>query len=95
MTIKHFEKLSNNHIEFLGKGIDFNVIIKKLSKDVDNIINLESHISIQQFEIIIKGTVSLENFDNQFIFDLIFVADEFLFEESVGHLKLIYCLPPI
>ncbi|RIB16522.1 hypothetical protein C2G38_2189697 [Gigaspora rosea] len=28
MAIKHFEKLSNNYIELLGKGEDFNVIIK-------------------------------------------------------------------
>ncbi|RIB13709.1 hypothetical protein C2G38_1709063 [Gigaspora rosea] len=116
MTIKHFEKLSNNYIELLEKGIDFNVIIKvgkstnikeskahsailkcrsfyfqnKLKdslKDVNSImkIDLESHISIQQFEIIIKyiyeGSVSLENFDNQFIFDLILVTDEFLLED--------------
>ncbi|RIA99870.1 hypothetical protein C2G38_2237013 [Gigaspora rosea] len=60
MTIKHFEKLSNNYIELLEKGIDFNVIIKnKLKdslKDVNSImkIDLESHISIQQFEIIIR-----------------------------------------
>ncbi|RIB13710.1 hypothetical protein C2G38_2097691, partial [Gigaspora rosea] len=84
MTIKHFEKLSNNYIELLEKGIDFNVIIKvgkstnirefkahssilkcrsfyfqnKLKdslKDVNSImkIDLESHITIQQFEIII------------------------------------------
>ncbi|RIB17303.1 hypothetical protein C2G38_2187745 [Gigaspora rosea] len=112
MTIKHFEKLSNNYIELLEKGIDFNVIIKvekstnikefkshssilkcrffyfqnKLKDSLKNInrimkIDLESHISIQQFEIIIKGSVSLENLVNQFIFDLTLVADEFLLEE--------------
>ncbi|RIB13712.1 hypothetical protein C2G38_1709351 [Gigaspora rosea] len=33
------------------------------------------------------GSVSLENFDNQFIFDLILVADEFLLEELIGSIE--------
>ncbi|RIB05829.1 hypothetical protein C2G38_2253588 [Gigaspora rosea] len=48
-------------------------------------INLKPHISTQQFEIIIKyiygGIISLEEFDAQFIFDLLLVTDELLFGE--------------
>ena len=85
MAIKHFEKLSNNYIELLEKGNDFNVIIKagkstdirefkahsailkcrspyfqnrleNITKDANGIIkiDLKSHISIQQFELIIR-----------------------------------------
>ncbi|RIB17296.1 hypothetical protein C2G38_1444044 [Gigaspora rosea] len=123
MAIKHFEKLSNNYIELLEKGNDFNVIIKvgkstdtkefkthsailkcrssyfqnkleNITKDTNGIIkiDLKSHISIQQFEIIIKyiygGFFSLENLDTQFIFDLILVADEFLLDELIGSLGI-------
>ncbi|RIB18326.1 hypothetical protein C2G38_1357573 [Gigaspora rosea] len=122
MTIKHLEKLSNNYIELLEKGNDFNVFIKvgnsteikefkahsvilkcrssyfqnkleNIIKDVDSIIkiDLKLHISIQQFELIIKyiygGFISLENLDAQFIFDLILVADEFFLEELIESLE--------
>ncbi|RIB17293.1 hypothetical protein C2G38_1444008 [Gigaspora rosea] len=122
MAIKNFETLSNNYIELLEKGNDFNVIIKvgkstdirefkthsailkcrssyfqdkleNITKDTNGIIkiDLKPHISIQQFELIVKyiygGFVSLENLDTQFIFDLILVANEFLLDELVGSLE--------
>ncbi|RIB24100.1 hypothetical protein C2G38_2169427 [Gigaspora rosea] len=63
--------------------------LKDSLKDVNSImkIDLEPHITIQEFKIIIKGSVSLENFDNRFIFDLILVADEFLLKELIGSLE--------
>ncbi|RIB17292.1 hypothetical protein C2G38_2246467 [Gigaspora rosea] len=68
--------------------------LENITKDTNGIINidLKSHISIQQFEIIIKyiygGFVSLENLDTQFIFDLILVADEFLLDELIESLEI-------
>ncbi|RIB23211.1 hypothetical protein C2G38_2032975 [Gigaspora rosea] len=64
----------------------------KANNDEKNIktVNL-NHVSIQQFEIIIKyiygGIVSLENLDNLFIFDLMLIAYEFLLEELAMHLE--------
>jgi len=53
-------------------------------------INLK-HISVQQFEIIIKyiygGIISIEQHDASFIFELMLIASEFLLEELVKYLE--------
>ncbi|RIB05700.1 hypothetical protein C2G38_574136 [Gigaspora rosea] len=92
MSIKHFEKLSNNYIELLEKGDDFNVIIKVgKSKDIKE---FKVHSAILKYRssyfrdrYIYGGFISLESFDTQLIFDLILIADEFVLEELVGSLE--------
>ncbi|RIB14153.1 hypothetical protein C2G38_1677360 [Gigaspora rosea] len=60
--------------------------IKNDLKTIDS-----KNISIQKFEIIIKyiygGIVVIEKIDASFIFDLMLIAYEFLFEELVKHLE--------
>ncbi|RIB05696.1 hypothetical protein C2G38_2047386 [Gigaspora rosea] len=88
MSIKHFEKLSNNYIELLEKGDEFNVIIKVgKSKDIKE---FKVHSAILKYRssyfrdrYIYGGFISLESFDTQLIFDLILIADEFVLEELV------------
>ena len=47
MAIKHFEKLSNNYIELLEKGNDFNVIIK--AGKSTNIKEFKAHSAILKY----------------------------------------------
>ncbi|RIB13857.1 hypothetical protein C2G38_1698886 [Gigaspora rosea] len=66
--------------------------LANISKDKNSIKTFDlKNISIQQFEIIIKyiygGIVLLENHDASFIFELMFIACEFLFDELAKYLE--------
>ncbi|RIB25591.1 hypothetical protein C2G38_2066985 [Gigaspora rosea] len=74
------------------RSLYFRNKLESTSKDVNNIktINLE-HVSIQQFEFIIKyiygGVVLLENQETSFIFELMFITSEFLLEDLTKHIE--------
>ncbi|RIB29217.1 hypothetical protein C2G38_2027897 [Gigaspora rosea] len=121
MTVKFFEKLSDNYLELLDDKEDFNIIIKvgessntkifqahsailryrslyfrnelaNISKDKNNIKTLDlKNVSVQQFEIIIKyiygGIFLLKNHNASFIFELMLIAYEFLFDELAKYLE--------
>ncbi|RIB26725.1 hypothetical protein C2G38_2162557 [Gigaspora rosea] len=88
MALIFFEKLSNNYIELLNDEEDFNIVIN-VGESPDIKYNIKTlnlnNISIQQFEIIIKyiygGIVLLEKHDASFIFELMLIAYELLFDE--------------
>ncbi|RIB03424.1 hypothetical protein C2G38_2225087 [Gigaspora rosea] len=98
MVIKFFENLSNNYLELLDDKDDFNTIfifrneLANIKKDKNNFKTLDlKNISIQQFEIFIKyiygGVALLENHNASFIFDLMLIAYEFLFDELAKYLE--------
>ncbi|RIB28426.1 hypothetical protein C2G38_2239511 [Gigaspora rosea] len=66
--------------------------LTNINRDKNNIktVNL-NNVTIQQFEIIIKyiygGIVSLKDHDTSFVFDLMVMTYEFLFEELAKHLE--------
>ncbi|RIB25453.1 hypothetical protein C2G38_2031047 [Gigaspora rosea] len=75
------------------RSLYFRDKLANISKDANNIktINLK-HVSIQQFECIIKyiygGVILLENQDTSFIFELMLIASEFLLEELAQHIEI-------
>ncbi|RIB26904.1 hypothetical protein C2G38_2162079 [Gigaspora rosea] len=72
-----------------------NVLRYRSFKDTNNIktINLE-HVSIQQFEFIIKyiygGVILLENQETSFIFELLLIVSEFLLEDLTKHIEKLF-----
>ncbi|RIB16903.1 hypothetical protein C2G38_2246739 [Gigaspora rosea] len=91
--VEFFKNLSNDYLELLNDNEDFNKTVFILrneltntNPDINNIktINL-NHVSIKQFEIIIKyiygGIFSLDGLDVSFIFEIMLVAYEFFLEE--------------
>ncbi|RIB08049.1 hypothetical protein C2G38_2045493 [Gigaspora rosea] len=121
MSLKFFEKLSNNYLELIDDKEDFNVIINvgelsntkifrahsailkhrslyfrnKLANIKSNENNIKTinlkHVTVEQFEIIIKyiygGIVSLENLDTSLILELMIITCEFFFEELAKSLE--------
>ncbi|RIB21381.1 hypothetical protein C2G38_2300344 [Gigaspora rosea] len=74
------------------RSLYFRNELSNINNDKNNIkpINLK-HISIEQFDIIIKyiygGVILLENLDTSFIFELMHIACEFILEELAKYLE--------
>ncbi|RIB03420.1 hypothetical protein C2G38_2225081 [Gigaspora rosea] len=74
------------------RSLYFRNELANVSKIKNNIKTLDlKNVSVQQFEIIIRyiygGVVLLENYNSSFIFELMLIAYELLFDELAKHLE--------
>ncbi|RHZ79715.1 hypothetical protein Glove_141g86 [Diversispora epigaea] len=85
MSLKFFEKLSQNFIELLNDKDDYNVVVEVENKEKSFTAHSNPGISFKIFEFILKyvygGIVNLEKVETRFIFDLMLIANEFELEE--------------
>ncbi|RHZ81615.1 hypothetical protein Glove_117g65 [Diversispora epigaea] len=85
MFLNFFDKLSQNLIELLNDGDDYN-------PNENNIkIIIKSSISAQIFNVILQyiygGIIDLENCETRFIYDLMLASDEFELKELTNKLE--------
>ncbi|RHZ87623.1 hypothetical protein Glove_33g165 [Diversispora epigaea] len=96
MSLKFFDKLSQNLVELLNDGYDCNIVLllENIQPNENNIkIITKPSISSKIFDVILKyiygGIVNLEKVETRFIFDLMLMANEFELTELSNELETI------